>query len=291
MSTPERSALVTGATGALGVPLVRSLITAGYQVTALARRPAPPGLLPPTVRQVACDVRAEADVAAAIPAGGLVVHLAGRKRGRGRAAFDINVDGTAALLRAARGAGAVRVVVASSIHIYGRTEPGAVADETTRPAPHSRYGASKLAAEQAARTVAERWEAPTLVILRIAAAYPGAGGNLERLERTVARSGPVTVVPWTDAVRTLVHVEDVAAAVLLVGTHTAAAGETLNVTDGQVRTIREIVTALAVAAGRPVPWLRVPRPRHDLAVDGGRIQALLGFSPAFDLGSAAAVES
>jgi nucleoside-diphosphate-sugar epimerase len=283
MTIAGPAVLVTGATGALGVPIVHRFLAAGFRVTALARRIPPPGLLPDGVRQVACDVRAEADVAAAMTPSGLVVHLAGRKRGRRGAAFQANVEGTAAVLSAALRSGAQRVVVASSIHVYGRT-PGFTADETTRPMPHTAYGRSKLAAEGAARAMTEAGRAPPVVILRIAATYPGGGGNLERLERALSRGRRLAVVPWAERYRTVVHVEDAASAVLLAATHPAAEGETFNVTDGRVWTVREIVVALARAAGRPVPRLRVPWPRHDLAVDGRRVQAVLGFNPAFDLG-------
>jgi nucleoside-diphosphate-sugar epimerase len=289
MTSYRRCVLVTGATGALGVPLIHRLVAAGYHVTALARRFPRPGLLPHSVKSVACDVRTDARVAAATGASAVVVHLAGTKRGRFGSAFRVNVEGTEAVLEAAKRAGAERVVMASTIQVYGRTEPGIIAHEATAPQPHTAYAISKLAAEEAAKAASSGGMAPPVVILRIAAAYPAAGGNLARLERAVRRRH--AVVPWSDRVRTLVHVEDVAAAVLLAAVHPDAEGETFNVTDGHLRTVKEIVSVLFSAAGRPVPRWRWPWTGHHLAVDGRRIQTVLGFSPAFHLenaGSAAA---
>jgi nucleoside-diphosphate-sugar epimerase len=95
--------------------------------------------------------------------------------------------------------------------------------------------------------------------------------------------------------------------------HPVAAGHVYNVTDGHVHEVRAIVVAICQALGRPVPRLRVPvflartaaaaveglaalvgrrapvtrtsidKLVEDVAVDGGRIQRSLGYSPRFDL--------
>jgi nucleoside-diphosphate-sugar epimerase len=277
--------LVTGATGSLGAPVVRLLIAEGFDVTALARRTPPPGLLPPEARFASCDVRSEADVGSLVMPGGLVVHLAGPTQRLGLQRLSVTVRGTATVMRAACNAGASRVVLASTIHVYAPTERGEVADETTPPRPRSRYGRSKLAAEKVAWAIAAEAGAPELVILRIAAAYgPGATGGMARLQR-ILRAGSFAVAPWSSSRRTIVHVEDVSSAIVAAATHPGVAGDTLNVTDGGVRTIAEIVMALAVVAGRPTPPIRVPWLGRDLAVDGSRMQQVLGITARHKLGA------
>lgn len=63
----------------------------------------------------------------------------------------INVEGTAAVLAAARAAGVTRLVNASSAAIYGDQGDGPVS-ETATPAPSSEYARSKLEAERIVRT-------------------------------------------------------------------------------------------------------------------------------------------
>jgi nucleoside-diphosphate-sugar epimerase len=65
--------------------------------------------------------------------------------------WNINATGTANLLEAARLTKAGRVVVCSTVEVYGEAATG-IAEETIRPQPETVYGASKVAAEQAALT-------------------------------------------------------------------------------------------------------------------------------------------
>jgi nucleoside-diphosphate-sugar epimerase len=87
--------------------------------------------------------------------------------------MDVNVVATAKLLqRCARAPGVKRVVVVSSVAVYGFSEPaasGCYEEALSAPAPAGLYGVSKLAAEQTA--------------LRI--------GELHGLDVRIARLGPV----------------------------------------------------------------------------------------------------
>jgi UDP-glucose 4-epimerase len=282
--------LVTGAGGALGPFVVRALEAGGAQVTAALRSATYSHQAGQASTRVIGDVRDERTLAAGMQPGGVVIHLAGRSGWR-RWGLGVNAAGTAAVMRAARQAGAARVVLASSIHVYGATPSGFVADETTRPRPSSAYGASKLASEHVAMKLASSPPGPELVVLRIAAVYGTGRGNLARLEWLLRKPHLLAAVPWGDVRRTLVHVEDVAAAMVAAALRPEAAGEILNVTEGRIRTLREIVTALAAAAGRPVPWLRVSWTAGDLAVDGSRMQGALGYRPGCALRNATRLPS
>jgi nucleoside-diphosphate-sugar epimerase len=63
--------------------------------------------------------------------------------------WNINATGTVNLLEAARLTRAGRIVVCSTVEIYGEAATG-MAAESLRPQPDGVYGASKVAAEQAA---------------------------------------------------------------------------------------------------------------------------------------------
>jgi nucleoside-diphosphate-sugar epimerase len=63
--------------------------------------------------------------------------------------WNINATGTANVLEAARLTKAERVVVCSTVEVYGEATAG-TANENARPQPDNVYGASKAAAEQAA---------------------------------------------------------------------------------------------------------------------------------------------
>src|SRR5690606_7532837 len=116
--TADQHVLVTGASGLLGSSVARRLVEAGHPVTTLQRRPS--GV--EGARDVQGSVTDEATVAQALtvtdglPPVTAVIHVAAKVSMAGDPAdFDrINIEGTRALLAAARQAGVTRWVQISS---------------------------------------------------------------------------------------------------------------------------------------------------------------------------------
>ncbi|TQM06244.1 nucleoside-diphosphate-sugar epimerase [Pseudonocardia kunmingensis] len=107
--------LVTGATGYLGSVLVGRAVRGGHDVRALVRDPRKAqALLPAGVDVVVGDLGDPASLLRA--AGGCdgVFHVAGTVGGSAEETRRANVDGTAAVLAAARAAGVARFVCTSS---------------------------------------------------------------------------------------------------------------------------------------------------------------------------------
>ena len=132
-----------------------------------------------------------------LPRGSIVLHLAGRTTGSAQD-LDENRRATEALCRAARNCDAAQVFLMSSAAVYA-PGPDAI-PESQPPAPISPYGRAKLAAEQAATTLA----GPRLTILRLAnlAGADALLGNVRagiprrprpgRRARPAGRSGPIS---------------------------------------------------------------------------------------------------
>jgi UDP-glucose 4-epimerase len=219
----------------------------------------------------------------------------------------VNVEGTARLAEAARAAGVRRLVLFSTINVYGSSRPDEFLDEESLLRSNSCYSNTKIEAEQIALATL-----PTIV-LRLAAVYgPGMKGNYPRLLRALQRGRFAFVGDGLNR-RTLVHVDDVCAAAVLAAEHPRAAGRVFNVTDGSVHTLREIVAAMCLAVHRKPPRLSLPvgpvrlaaglvedalrivlRRRfparaavdkivEDIAIRGNRIMDELGFQPQYDL--------
>ncbi|SRR6266545_1082057 len=307
--------LVTGATGAVGPAVVAHALASGLRVRTLSRHCPPAGLFPCEVDVQVGDIRAADARARALEGVTRVLHLAAvlhRMTHADQAGADyaaVNTAATAALAREAACAGVERLVLFSSIAVYGETH-GAIAGEEMLPAPVTPYARSKLQAEQAVFAEARRNGAPLGAVLRLAAVYgPRVKGNYLSLVRHLASRRPFPILPGTNR-RTLVFDDDVARAAVLASEHPAAAGCTFNVTDGSVHTVREIHNAICEALGRRAPriglpvavarrlvdasrWsLRGPLARvaamvdkygEDVAIDGRRIQRELGFTPGIDL--------
>jgi nucleoside-diphosphate-sugar epimerase len=122
--------LIAGATGAMGVPLVRALVHRGHDVIGLTRSLSKRALLEPLGARVAIGNALDADdmtrvVAEAAPTH--IVHMltalppAGPMRARDlRPTNELRERGTANLVRAAIDAGVKRLVAESFIGIYGK---------------------------------------------------------------------------------------------------------------------------------------------------------------------------
>jgi nucleoside-diphosphate-sugar epimerase len=193
-----------------------------------------------------------------------VFHCAGYAHAFGSADPDlhrrVNFEGTRNLVAAAGRAGVRRFVFLSSVKAM--PEPGdACIDEDASGAPDTPYGAAKRAAEDAVLEAGAK-HGMHVVNLRLAMVYGrGGGGNLERMARGI-RAGWFPVLPETGNRRSLVHVDDVAAAAHLVAAAPAANGRSYIVADPQAYSgrqlydaIRAIVRPQAPAGGAVPAWL------------------------------------
>jgi dihydroflavonol-4-reductase len=150
---------LTGGTGFIGQPLTRSLLSRGWGVTGLVRRPASPqaqSLARMGAQLAAGDVTDRESMRASMGGAEIVVHNAGHYEygidhaGRERMQA-INVQGTDNVLGLARELGVPRVVYVSSMQAFGDSG-SEMRDETfTRHAPcRTAYEESKTEAHEVA---------------------------------------------------------------------------------------------------------------------------------------------
>jgi dihydroflavonol-4-reductase len=143
MSTPEGNgvrifpevALVTGASGFIGSHLVRVLLEQGVKVRALVQAGAPlQNLSGLEIEQVEGDLLDLGSLEKALQGCDTVFHLAAIYAywlPQPSLMYRVNVEGTIALLRAARAANVKRFVHTSSIAALGTLQGQELADETT----------------------------------------------------------------------------------------------------------------------------------------------------------------
>lgn len=295
--------LITGGAGFIGSHLADELLEAGWAVRALdnlseqvhgpdAGRP---DYLSPDVELVRGDVRDPEAVATALHGADAVVHLAAMV-GVGQSMYEIarytavNNLGTAVLLEALAQRPVERLVVASSMSIYGeglyhspdgglavgrerdisqlRRRDWEVRDEAGRalepvPTPEikppclsSIYALSKYDQERMCLLVGRAYDLPT-VALRFFNVY----GTRQALSNPYTGVLAIFASRYLNGKRPLVfedgyqqrdfvHVSDVARACRLALTAPDAAGRALNVGSGQRFTVRGIAERMAAVLGR-----------------------------------------
>jgi uronate dehydrogenase len=165
--------LITGAAGRIGTWLRGGLPERGWAVRCLDVVPVTDER--PGEEQVVADVTDLAAMVDATRGVDAVVHLAGiAGESTWPAIRHANIDGTYAVLEAARRAGVRRVVLASSNHATGftpRPAEGLLREEDAPPRPDTYYGVAKVTMEALGSLYADRY-GMDVVCLRIGSAFP-----------------------------------------------------------------------------------------------------------------------
>jgi len=163
--------VVTGAAGSLAGDVMPGLADLGHRLVGVDRvAPAPELPCDP----IECSVNDRAALAQAFRGADAVIHLAGIPlEAAWESLLETNVDGTQAVLEAARRCGVPRVILASSIHAAGYVEvppPGEEIPDTVAVRPNTFYGVSKAAVEALGSLYHDRYGLD-VICLRIASRF------------------------------------------------------------------------------------------------------------------------
>ena len=252
--------LVTGASGFIGGVVCRRAIEHGHEVTALVRRP---GSEPPGTAAVAGDLAAGAGLEQALAEARpeCVVHLAAEiasQRDDAKVA-EVNVLGTRRLLDACLALGepasleagdrrpALPRFVFSSTVVTGDAHGELLTEEGSLPV-ETPYGRAKLEGE---RMVFE--SGLPAVVIRPSHVYGPGGWYGEELVPRLRAPGRFAVIGSGANLWDVVHVEDVASAILLAVEADAASGRVYHVADDEPITYYDFMalTAAELGVGRP----------------------------------------
>lgn len=215
-----------------------------------------------------------------------------------------NTGNTRNLLACCAAARVDKFIFSSTAAVYGTTEAG-IADEDTPTQPINPYGRSKLMSETMLRDWCDTG-AMRHVILRyfnVAGCDPQGRIGHSTPEATLlikvacehaVGKRPCVAIYGTDydtpdgtGVRDFIHVEDLAAAHLRALDHLREGGAslTLNCGYGHGYSVREVIHAVARAAGHPLNVLELPRRPGDipqLIARSDRLRSELGWEPCYD---------
>jgi dihydroflavonol-4-reductase len=258
-------AFVTGGAGFIGRSLVRQLRARDDGVVALVRDVARADAL----RELGCEL-VEGDLASmpaddlrtALDGADALFHLAGSYRvgipaAEHAAMYRANVGATRAALDAAIAAGVRRTVYVSTANVFGDTRGRVVDEAFRRPQPPrflSYYDETKYLAHLAAE---ERIASGAPVLIALPCMVYGPGDH-SQVGATIARAmaGRLPVISAPDLGGSLVHVDDLAAGIMLI--HDKGAVGEQYVLGGEITSLRDVVRRAAAVAGKRPPRLSTP---------------------------------
>ncbi|MEG8035251.1 NAD-dependent epimerase/dehydratase family protein [Sphingomonas sp. LR61] len=251
--------LVTGASGFLGQATAATVRDAGHEVRTFQRRPS--GVA--GVQDVAGSMTDAAAVARAVDGVDAVVHLAAKVSLAGDPAdfVRVNVDGTRALVDAARRAGARRFVFVSSPSVAhtGSSLVGAGAGVAEPDRARGDYARTKAAAELLALDA----DAPGFAVVAVRPHLVWGPGDTQLIGRIVerARAGRLPLLDSGAALIDTLYVDNAASAMVAALEHAAdddVHGNAYVVTNGEPRPVADLLAGICAASGVPAPRWHVP---------------------------------
>ncbi|MCD6384010.1 MAG: NAD-dependent epimerase/dehydratase family protein [Thermoplasmata archaeon] len=206
-------------------------------------------------------------------------------------AASINVDGTVALLEAARETDVGKVVFSSSSAVYGEGHPLPLKEEYP-PRPMSNYAVTKVAGEGFMEVYAEVYGLKTVSLRYFNVFGPRQNPEsdysavIPKFISALLRGQQPVIYGDGEQSRDFIYVKDVAEANYLSVVKNLPAGTRINIASGVPTTVNQLLKIVSEVVGVEVtPRYAPPRPgdiRESLAsVD--RMKNLLGFTPSYTL--------
>jgi UDP-glucose 4-epimerase len=281
---------ITGGAGFIGANLVRDLLGRGHEAVAVddLSTGSRENLAPyPDVKLFEGSILDRDLLDAAFAGCEAIVHLAAvpsvpRSVAAPMPSHDANATGTLEVLEAARRAGGLHTIVASSSSVYG-ANPTLPKSEDLRAQPLSPYAVSKLAAEQYALAFQHCYGLPTLafrffnVFGPLQAPSHAYAAVVPAFLDAAGRGAPIPVHGDGEQTRDFTFVGSVTGVVADALERTVTSGDPVNLAFGTRRTLNEAIAEMARQLGRELSIDRhPPRPgdvRHSQA-DHSRLKEL-----------------
>ncbi|AXR81217.1 NAD-dependent epimerase/dehydratase family protein [Natrarchaeobaculum sulfurireducens] len=289
----DKRVLVTGGAGFIGSHLARRLTPDADVVVLDSLENGDPGAVPADTTLLEADLRDTDALAEAMVGVDVVFHQAalvsiGASVSDPTTSHVTNVDGTIAVLEAARDADA-RAVLASSAAIYGDPETVPIPESAPKQ-PQSPYGLEKLTVDHYARLYHDLYGLETVALRYFNVYGPGQRGGdysgvIDVFLEQARRNEPITVHGAGTQTRDFVHVDDVVEANCLAAT-TDRVGKAYNVATGDAVSVRELAELIRKVTGSDSEIVHtdpregdVERSRADLS----NVRERLGYEPSISL--------
>jgi len=251
--------LVTGANGFTGSYLCKNLLRRGDSVRALVRRKSDLSLLKDVdVEYFNVDLANGEPLDAALKGIDVVFHIAALYRTEGvpkRLFYEVNVDGTERLLKAAKAAGVSRFVHCSTVGVQGEIKnPPATELAPFNPGDH--YQLSKMEGELLARRFFKEHQLPGTVVRPVGIYGPG-DTRFFKLFNFI-QNGKFRMIGNGKVLYHLTYVEDLVEGIVLAGEKDEALDEVFTIGGDEFITLADLVGRISKILGKPVSQTSIP---------------------------------
>ena len=253
--------LLTGATGFIGQRLINAV---NGEIHVLSRRKHS------NFKTVICDLQSKVIPDDALDSVDTVFHLAGFSHDLRDATKiqnlyqEVNVEATVRLAKLAVKSNVKRFVFVSSVKAGGGSTFGVCSSEKDQGDPEGVYGKTKREAELKLLKIGKASGMHVSVIRPSLVYGPNVKGNLQSMLLGI-KKGWFPPLPETGNRRSMIHVDDLVRAILLIAEDKRANGEIFIATDGTPYSSREIYNTMCGVTGKLIPKWSVPKILFNLA--------------------------
>jgi UDP-glucose 4-epimerase len=250
-----KNILISGATGFIGQRLVGAM-DANIRVLSREKQP--------DYETVVCNLESEVIPDNALDGVDTFFHLAGfahdlRDATKIQNIFQkVNVDATIRLAKLSVKSNVKRFIFVSSVKAGGSPNFGTCTSEKDQGDPEGIYGKTKREAELELLKIGKE-SGMHVSIIRASLVYgPNVKGNLQLMLSGI-KKGWFPPLPETGNKRSMIHVDDLVRAILLVADDGRANGEIFIATDSTPYSSRDIYNAMCNVLGKSIPKWSVPK--------------------------------
>ena len=255
--------IVTGATGFIGKRFVHNPALKNYNVSILSRRDHE------DFETIICDFETDFNIGDAFIGVKTIFHFAGLAHDvinpseNSYLFHKVNLDATVRLLNLAVEYGVNSFIFVSSVKAGGEAISGELMSEDYCGVPKSPYGQIKREAELRVLEIGRKSDIHVSIIRPALVYGPKVKGNLGMM-LTGIEKGWFPPLPETRNRRSMIHVDDLVNAILMVSDDTRTDGEIYIATDDVPYSTREIYVAFCHLLGKSVPRWNVPKFLFDI---------------------------
>lgn len=254
-----RNVLVTGANGFTGSYLCKNLLKRGDHVRALVRRKSDLSLLKDVeVEYAYADLGNGEPLDAVMKDIEVVFHIAALYRTEGvpkRAFYEVNVDGTERLLKAAKTAGVSRFVHCSTVGVQGEIK-NPPAKETAPYDPGDHYQLSKMEGELLAKRFFKEQKLAGSVVRPVGIYGPG-DTRFFKLFNFIY-NGKFRMIGSGKVLYHMTYVEDLAEGIALAGEKKEALNEVFTIGGEEYVPLSDLVERISKTLDKPVSHKSIP---------------------------------
>jgi len=256
-----KNILISGATGFIGQRLVGA-VDANIRVLSREKQP--------DYETVVCDFEKEDIPKSALELIDTIFHIAGFAHDMRNADkiedlyHKVNVNATVQLAELAVKSGVKKLIFVSSVKAGGGEGSKMCTSEKDQSNPEGVYGKTKREAELKLLKIGKE-SGMHVSIIRPSLIYgPNVKGNLQLMLSGINK-GWFPPLPENGNKRSMIHVDDLVRAILLVADDDRANGEIFIATDGTPHSSREIYNTMCGTLGKSIPKWSVPKFLFDAA--------------------------